>query len=636
MPLTIRGAHVAFGEHTLLQSADFELHDKEKIAVVGRNGCGKTTLLKLLANEVDFVPTGEPKDSFFSLTGEPVIGYLKQTAFTDDTLTMEEELRKELAPMEERKRELAVLTERMSNAPSEETIREYTVKEEEFKQLGGYFYEKEFDTYIRKFGFSDEDRKKPLSEFSGGQRTKIAFIRLLLKKPDILLLDEPTNHLDASTIEWLERVLRDYGKSIVLVSHDRMFLDRIVSVVYEISNEKLTRYKGNYTDFVRQKRERYERQKKEYLAQQKEIKRLNELVERFKAKPTKAAMARSKLKAIEHMEKIDPPDPYDEESFHSSFSCEVQTGNDVCSVQELEIGYDSPLQKINLELKRGEKLGIIGDNGIGKSTFLKTLVGELPALSGKTVFGVNVKLGYFDQQLAAISSDKTVLQEFWDAFPQCTETEARSALGAFLFRGEDVFKQVKMLSGGEKVRLSLCKILKTRPNVLLLDEPTNHMDIQGKETLEHMLSDYEGTLIFVSHDRYFVKKLASRLLVFSQDGVRDYPFGYEEYEEKRLSAEEAAAADQPKTEAVSKKETKIYGKERSRLEKKLKKTEEALAESEGRLAALKEQLSDSSVQTDYERLGVLQKEIEEAEAAVLSDMELWEEISLQLEQENDR
>ncbi len=644
MPLTIRGAQVAYGDRIIFQNANFEIRDREKIAVVGRNGCGKTTLLKLLAGEIDFVPNGEPKDSFFSVTNEPVIGYLRQAAFSDDSLTMEQELRKELAGMEARKKELAELSAALQTTHTEEAVLAYTEKEEAFKALGGYYYEKEFDTLIRKFGFSDDDRKKPLSDFSGGQRTKIAFIRLLLKKPDILLLDEPTNHLDADTIEWLEKTLQNYEKAIVLVSHDRMFLDRVVSVVYEISNEKLKRYPGNYTAFVRQKKELYEHQKKEYLAQQKEIKRLTELVERFKAKPTKAAMARSKLKAIEHMDLVEPPDPYDEESFHSSFQPETATGNDVLSVQDLVIGYDRshPLQKINLELKRGERIGIIGENGIGKSTFLKTLVSELPALGGDFHYGVHVRLGYFDQQLAQISTLNTVLQEFWDTYPDLTETEARTALGAFLFKGEDVYKEVEMLSGGEKVRLSLCKILKAKPNVLLLDEPTNHMDIQGKETLEHMLSDYEGTLVFVSHDRYFVKKLATRILLFEKGGVSVFPFGYEEYEEKRQAAALAAEANgsfdgsdrnasakaaEKDFSAPAKNKDRIYGKERSRLEKKLKKAEEALADAEKEADELKSRLADPAIQTDYEALGALQEEIDAADEKVLACMETWDELT---------
>ena len=630
MLLNIRHASVAFSERVVLSDACFEIRDREKIAVVGRNGSGKTTLLRLIAKEIEFQPTEGTEDGGYSVTGEPVVGYLKQNSFSDLSLTMEQELRKELREIEKMKEELQRMTAALKTDHSEEAVLAYTTLEEEFKDRGGYYYEKEYETLIKKFGFSEEDKKKALSEFSGGQQTKIAFIRLLLKKPDVLLLDEPTNHLDLETIIWLERYLQNYEKAVVLVSHDRMFVDRIADVVYETEYGNLRRFPGNYTDYIRQKKELFERQKKEYDAQQKEIRRLTELIERFKAKPTKAAMARSKKKAIERMIRIDPPDFYDNRTFHAVFQPQSETGKDVLSVQELEIGYDHPLQKINLDLKKGEKLGIIGGNGIGKSTFLKTLVGDLDPLSGEIRFGVHANIGYFDQQLAQIRSDKTVLQEFWDSFPGLTETEARSALGAFLFTGEDVYKEISVLSGGEKVRLCLCRIFKNRPNILILDEPTNHMDISGKETLEAMLSAYEGTLIFVSHDRYFVKKVADRILLFESGKVTDYRFGYEEYEEKHLAEPEEEPKNRDKA-VEKKKEDPRYGKERSRLEKKRTKTEKELSDAEAELDEIRKKLEDPLIQTDYEKLSELQKSEKEAEDALLSLYEVWDQLTEALE-----
>ena len=528
----ISNGAVAFGDDVILHSIDFEIRNTEKIAIVGRNGCGKTTLLKLISGEVEMEKLDSDESAFIAKAGNPEIGYLKQIAFDDPDVTLEQEVRKCFVKMDERKAELARAAAELEHDYSDEKVARYTAMEEAFKDDGGYYYEKEYEVMIRKFGFSDDERKKPIRDFSGGQQTKIAFIKLLLSKPDILLLDEPTNHLDVTTIEWLEGYLKSYPKAVVVVSHDRMFLDNVVDVVYEIEYGTARRYPGNYTNFIARKKENYDKQMKDHIAQQKEIERLQRMVTRFKGKPTKTAMAQSKQKAIDRMVIIEAPDKYDNKTFHANFQPERETGNDVLYTSELAIGYDHPLSVVSLDLKRGEKLGILGGNGLGKSTFLKTIVGKIPALSGEYRFGTNVQIGYFDQQMAMYTSNKTVLDDFWDEYPNLTETEARNALGAFLFSGEDVFKNVNMLSGGEKVRLALCKILKTRPNVLVLDEPTNHMDIVGKETLESMLKDYKGTLIFVSHDRYFVKKVATQLLVFEDGTTNLYQFGYEQYQEK--------------------------------------------------------------------------------------------------------
>ncbi len=632
MLLKINHGVVQFADHTVLEDATFEIREKEKIAVVGRNGSGKTTLLKLISGEIPFEKNSSDEEAFFSTTGNPVIGYLKQTAFDDPSITLEEELRKELSATEEKKAELDQMAKDLETDYSEDKVNAYTRAEEAFKEAGGYYYEKEYETLVRKFGFSEIDKKKPLQEFSGGQQTKIAFIRMLLSHPDILLLDEPTNHLDVLTVEWLEGYLRNYDKAVVVVSHDRMFLDHIAETVYEVEHGLTRRYVGNYSDFVVRKRELYEKQKKDYCAQQKEIKRLQEIVERFKAKPTKAAMARSKLKAIEHMNRIEPPDRYDERTFHAAFQPEKETGKDVLYTEELSFGYQKPLGILNIDLKRGEKLGIVGGNGLGKSTLLKTLTGILPPLSGEYHYGVHAEIGYFDQQIAQIRSEKQVIQDFWDEFPSLTETEVRSALGAFLFTGEDVFKEINMLSGGEKVRLALCKILKYRPNILILDEPTNHMDIIGKETLESMLRRYTGTVIFVSHDRYFVKKVATRLLSFEKGTLAFYPFGYEEYEEKRINTEDEEFFSSKPEEKPKKTVVINPGKERSKLEKKRKKLEEMLAAEEELLASFREEYEDPANQARYGKLTELQEKMNEQEQTVLTLMEEWDLISEELKQ----
>lgn len=675
----ISNGAVAFGDDVILHSIDFEIRNTEKIAIVGRNGCGKTTLLKLISGEVEMEKLDSDESAFIAKAGNPEIGYLKQIAFDDPDVTLEQEVRKCFVKMDERKAELARAAAELEHDYSDEKVARYTAMEEAFKDDGGYYYEKEYEVMIRKFGFSDDERKKPIRDFSGGQQTKIAFIKLLLSKSDILLLDEPTNHLDVTTIEWLEGYLKSYPKAVVVVSHDRMFLDNVVDVVYEIEYGTARRYPGNYTNFIARKKENYDKQMKDHIAQQKEIERLQRMVTRFKGKPTKTSMAQSKQKAIDRMVIIEAPDKYDNKTFHANFQPEKETGNDVLYTSELAIGYDHPLSVVSLDLKRGEKLGILGGNGLGKSTFLKTIVGKIPALSGEYRFGTNVQIGYFDQQMAMYTSNKTVLDDFWDEYPNLTETEARNALGAFLFSGEDVFKNVNMLSGGEKVRLALCKILKTRPNVLVLDEPTNHMDIVGKETLESMLKDYRGTLIFVSHDRYFVKKVATQLLVFEDGTTNLYQFGYEQYQEKldreaeesknvyrgnaifggaisqngssqtgsdvkRSTSQTGAAgnvgestnansAAQAGGMAVSSTGKAYYnpGKERSKIQKKVKKAEEDLAVKEAKLDELKAELMKPEYQSSYSKLTEIQNEIDALEEEILIDMEAWEELSSQLE-----
>ncbi len=652
----IRNGGVEFADDVILHSINFEIRNTEKIAVVGRNGCGKTTLLKLISGEVDLKKRDSDEDIFIAKSGNPEIGYLKQIAFEDPEITLEQEIRKVFAPMEARKKQLEQAAADLEHDHSEAKVQAYTQMEEKFREDGGYYFEKEYDVLIRKFGFSEEERKKPLRDFSGGQQTKIAFVKLLLSKPDILLLDEPTNHLDITTIEWLEGYLKNYPKAVVVVSHDRMFLDNVVDVVYEIEYGTAKRYPGNYTHFMEQKKLDYEKQMKDYTAQQKEIERLQRMVDRFKGKPTKVAMAHSKEKAIEHMVKIEAPDRFDTRTFHANFQPAKETGNDVLMVSGLEIGYDHPLSTVSLDLKKGEKLAILGGNGLGKSTFLKTIVDIIPALAGEFRYGTNVQIGYFDQQMAMYSSTKTVLDDYWDEFPNLTETEVRNALGAFLFTGDDVFKSIDMLSGGEKVRLALCKILKRRPNVLILDEPTNHMDIVGKETLESMLKEFEGTLIFVSHDRYFVKKVSTRLLVFEDGTTNQYQFGWEQYQEKldreaELEAEgyksnpvlggaisinggtnASTSSGSAETGGNSRKAYYNPGKERSKVEKKVKRAEEELELKEAKLEELKAELLRPEFQSSYSKLTEIQNAIDAMEEEIMEAMEEWEALSQQLEE----
>ena len=639
----IQKGTVEYGADVILDNIDFEIKNKnEKIAVVGRNGCGKTTLLKLISGDISLTRHDGDEDTAIFKAGNLEIGYLRQIAFENEELTLDEEIRKvfkRILDMKKRLDELVIFMSEnsVSETEHEKLAHEYVELEERFKDDGGYYYEKEYDTILRKFGFSDDDKKKKLNEFSGGQRTKLAFIKLLLSKPDILLLDEPTNHLDITAIEWLEGYIKNYKKACVIVSHDRMFLDNTVETVYEIEHNRIKRYSGNYTYFVNKKKEDYDRQLKAYNAQQKEIERLERVAERFMAKATKTSMAQSKLKAIEHMDKIEAPDKYDNRTFRASFEIQAETGKDVLFVKDLEIGYDRVLSKVNLDIKRGQRLAVIGGNGVGKSTLLKTLVGILEPLGGEYRYGTNVQIGYFDQKMAEYSSDKRVIDDYWDEYPNLTETEVRNCLSAFLFTGEEVFKNVNMLSGGERVRLALAKIFKQKPNVLILDEPTNHMDIVGKETLESMLKDFAGTVIFVSHDRYFVKKVSDVILEMKEGGSKLWQFGYDDYMEKSAKAEtintvrtinESSANLKTLAESsTSAMNSYQAGKELSRNRKKIAKIEEEIEKLEALINELKDSLNDETIASSYMKLSKVQEEIDANEEQLLTLMDEWERLN---------
>ena len=652
MILQISNGRVEFSGEVLFEHADFVIKNKnEKIAIVGRNGCGKTTFLKVISGEIEMANHENDAPCIMAKTGNPTIGYLRQISFEDENETLDDEIRKvfkRIIDMKNRLDEMVTLLENPSfgsESEHEKIIHDYSALQETFQDIGGYYYEKEYDTMLRKFGFSMEDKAKKLSEFSGGQRTKLAFIKLLLSKPEILLLDEPTNHLDVTAIEWLEEYLKSYPYAVVVVSHDRMFLDHVVNSVYEIERGSVKYYPGNYSDFAKRKRDNYEKQLKDYKAQQAEIKRLSDLAEKMKHHPTKVSMAHSKEKAIEHMEKIESPEDADNRSFHADFNPRIEPGKDILSVRELTIGYDSPLCTVSFEVKRGDRLGILGGNGLGKSTLLKTLVGNIPQLSGEYSYGVNVEIGYFDQQMAQYSSDKTVMEDFWDAYPNLMQTEVRNALGAFLFTQEEVFKNVSMLSGGEKVRLALAKIFKAKPNVLILDEPTNHMDMVGKEALESMLNKYSGTVIFVSHDRYFIKQVATSVLEI-KDADRSsevwhgrniatlYPFGYEHYLEKtghkqpdKTVMTETVNKTVEKNPVESKAQLSYQaGKELSRLQKRLSKIEEELQEAEEEIQRLKDELLNPEIAADYVKLKEIQDSIDAKDEEILTLMEEYDEV----------
>ena len=626
MNYRIVNGSVSYGADTILEEINFEIKNKEKIAIVGRNGSGKSTLLKAIVdNNLLSEGIGIEKFNIYK-EGNPSIGYLKQIDFEDESASMLDEILKVYKEIVLVENKIEELVEKMQKKPSEELAKEYSRLQERYELLDGYTYKKEYEIAISKFGFTNEDKLKKISEFSGGQRTKIAFIKLLLSKPDILLLDEPTNHLDIVAIEWLENYLKIYPKAVVIVSHDRMFVNKIVDKIYEIEYGAITKYSGDYEFFEKQKRINYERQLEDFEFQQKEIKRLTAIADRFRYKPTKAKMALSKLKQIEKMVKIEEPNKYDLKTFKTNFKLNKETGNFILRAEDLEIGYnEKKIAKINLEVYKGQKIGIIGENGTGKSTLLKTIIGMQNPISGKVEFGHNIEIGYFDQKLAEISSNKTIYDDFSEEFPELTVTEVRNSLAAFMFCGDDVFKEISMLSGGEKVRFALCKILKKGPNILILDEPTNHMDIVGKETLENLLKEYKGTIIFVSHDRFFVKKIADSILAFENGKVHFYKYGYDEYIQK------SGQADKENTEEITKKKDpkKMYNtplKEKSKLERILKKTEEDISKREIRVDQLKQELLKEEIYTDYIKVGEINSEIDSLEKEIEERLLKWEEI----------
>lgn len=626
MRIEIINGSVEYDGNTVLSEINFSVSDKEKIALVGRNGSGKTSILKCISGEVPLVSgTGDEKFSF-SISGAPKIGYLQQVSLNDE-LTLRQEILSAYKDVVGLENKLQNLLDKMSENPSDENVGAYSRAMERFENIGGYLYKKEYLTAVSKFGFSAEDLDKKLSCFSGGQRTKIALMKLLLEKPDVLLLDEPTNHLDIAAVEWLEGYLKNYKNSVVIVSHDRMFLDRIVGVVYEIEYGVTTRYKGNYTAFLAQKQQAYDKALKDAKWKSAEIDRLRKLVERFRYKATKAAMAQSKLKEIERLGTVETPRRFDTSTFASSFQPEYESVRDALFVKDLLFGYDKPLGEISLAVERGQKIGVIGSNGTGKSTLLKTITGLIPPLSGDVRFGVKTRVGYFDQTIAATKSELSVLEDFRAEFPELNDGEIRKTLGGFLLSGDDVFKCVKDLSGGEKVRLALSKIFRRRPNFLILDEPTNHMDIIGKETLEKLLMDFSGTVIVVSHDRYLINRVAKSLIVFENGGVRYFDGTFDEYEEREKETAEEVAKEKPEKTKKTGGERYVESKEEARRKHRVEFLEKKITALEEELSRAQAKLDDETVNTDYKKVMAVEEEIKTIEEKLDPLITEWTELS---------
>lgn len=600
-----------FGANDVFENIDFQINENEKVAIVGKNGCGKSTLLKIILGELE-LSSGEIHKS-----KDAVIGYLKQNAFVDETHTAYDELMEVFKDLIAMEKELNELSLQLENSHDEKLIEKYASMQTQFDYLGGYTYHSEVKTIFNGFGFENDDIYRPLNSFSGGEKTKIGFAKLLLSKPDLLLLDEPTNHLDLRTIEWLETYLSKYNKAMILVSHDRAFLDKTVNTVYEIEYGSMKKYAGNYTSYAKQKKENLLRQETLYKYQQKDIKRLEEMIEKFRYKKNKAKMAQSKIKYLERMERIEDPKAADNKTFKAKFNCRVRGGKNVLSLDHFQFGYDHVLGEVTIDIQRQNRICIMGDNGTGKSTLLKTIIGEIKELGGYKMFGHQIEIGYFDQTLAALNSSKTVLEELWDEYPELDNYQIRSVLGAFLFSSDEVFKELNVLSGGEKVRLALAKLMLKGANFLILDEPTNHLDIISKEALENALKDYDGTILFVSHDRYFIKNIATSCLVLENGKSIYYPDGYKDYIDDKKKTVSDDREDEKK-ETVPAKNTKPKAKYN------IKKIEARISELEDLLETKRDLRFEPEYYHDHQKMQTLDEEIDDIHNEIHHEMEKWE------------
>ena len=629
MKLQVSNIWKSFGAHDVLSGASIQVKGNEKIGLVGRNGCGKTTLLNIISG------TELPDKGERIVPNNVRIGSLSQTAFDDKNQTVLEALEQVFEPLRQLEKEMNEQAFVLAEDSSEKQLEKYDALQNRFEAMGGYDYEHELRTVFFHFGFDEADLSKRLNEFSSGQQTRIALVRLLLEKPDILLLDEPTNHLDLDSIEWLESYISRYPKAVIVVSHDRMFLDHVCDVIVDIDYGKTTRYPGSYSHYVKAKEEWLEKNHEAYMRQLEEIQRMEQLIEKFRYKASKASFAQSKIKYLDRMEKIEDVKS-DQSRIKATFSSARKGGNRVLETENLEFGYDHPLSSVTFSLFHGNRTGIVGPNGIGKSTLLKTLVNKLQPLGGQFHFGHQIDIGYFDQETAAVHSSKTVIDTLWDDHPDATQTQIRSALAAFLFTQDEVFKEVNDLSGGEKVCLSLARLMMAHDNLLILDEPTNHLDIPAKEALEKALQNYDGTLLFVSHDRMFLSKMADKVLEIGQPDSHMYNLTYNEYAQKKKEGSlqnETQKQDKPTAMAqpVSKSAAQIR-QERNALQNRIAKLEELLPAAEEKLEELRELRYEPEYYQDFRKMDELDARIDQQHNEIAHLTSEWEEKMTALEE----
>lgn len=627
-----------FGADLILSNVKMEIQSKDRIAIVGRNGAGKSTLLKIIAGELSY-DSGElnkPRD----LT----IGFLEQHTGLDSDKSIWEEMLSVFTDLQEMERRLRDLEQEMSDEKVysnqelyQKVLSEYDRLQLEFKDRGGYQYEADIRSVLHGLNFHNYDYDTKINTLSGGQKTRLAMGKLLLSKPDLLILDEPTNHLDIKTLTWLEQYLQNYDGAILVVSHDRYFLDKVVNQVYECSNHTLKKYIGNYSQYLVQRAEQYERELKMYEKQQEEIARMKDFIQRNIARASTTKRAQSRRKALERMQILDRPQG-DGKSAAFSFEIERQSGNEVLNVKDLAIGYGDDIisRNIRFRITRGEAIALLGPNGVGKSTLLKTIVKILPALSGSIQYGANVSIAYYDQEQANLSSNKKVIDELWDEYPNLIEKEIRDILGNFLFSGDEVLKPVSALSGGEKARLALAKLMMKKANFLILDEPTNHLDLDSKEILENALIEYPGTILFVSHDRYFINRIATKVFELSNTGITEYLGDYDYYVEKKEELQETLNENlqqQENSKPVDKKsnyelEKEAKRKERQRI-RRIEEIQNLIEELENEVSEKEQQLIDPDVYTDHVKVAEINEEIQKRKNEIEYLLEEWEQLENQ-------
>jgi ATP-binding cassette subfamily F protein 3 len=631
-----------FGPDPILTNIKLEVQTRDKIAIVGRNGAGKSTLLKIIAGYMSH-DSGEiikPKDVS--------VGYLAQDTGLESQLSIWDEMNlvfKELQSMEKEMRNLeqqmAIIDPALESKKFEQLLKEYDSLQVKFKESGGYQYEADIRSVLHGLGFSTFDSNTKIASLSGGQRTRLALGKLLLTNPDLLILDEPTNHLDIETLTWLEQYLQNYSGAILIVSHDRYFLDKIVTQVYEISRQTSTKYIGNYSSYLKYKAENYEKELKTYEKQQEEVAKLKDFIQRNLARASTTKLAQSRRKKLEKMDMLNKP-LGDEKSANFQFDIERQSGNDVLKATNISVSYDSLhpiISNISFSISRGDSIALIGPNGIGKSTLLKSIVQKLDALSGTFALGSHVQIGYYDQQQADLTSNKRVLDELWDDYPQKTEKEIRTVLGNFLFSGDDVLKPVSTLSGGEKARLALAKLMLQNANFLILDEPTNHLDLDSKEILENALIDYPGTILFVSHDRYFINRIATKIFELSSDNLKEYLGDYDYYMTKKEEQLELLRLEQKPEDKSSQKaaspqqEAKLSYQQEKELKKQERQKQRRIEEIEDEIATIEEQvekndalLCDPDIYQNHEEVQKINTENDLLQAKLENLMNEWEQL----------
>ncbi|GEK32350.1 multidrug ABC transporter ATP-binding protein [Kurthia zopfii] len=629
----------------ILSGVKLEVQHRDRVALVGRNGTGKSTLLKIIAGQLSY-------DSGEIIMPKGIqLGYLDQHAGLESSLTIWEEMMTIFEPLKQLEKQIRNLELKMAE-PSvyensdvyQKVTAEYDQLQYDFKMKGGFQYEADTRSILHGMQFYPDSYDQSIASLSGGQRTRLALAKLLLKKPELLILDEPTNHLDIETLNWLENYLKNYDGAILIVSHDRYFLDQVVSIVYEVSRQHVTKFTGNYSKYLDEKAKNYEKDVKMYEKQMDEKAKLETFVQKNLARASTTKMAQSRRKVLEKTDWMDSPDG-DEKSATFHFEIDKQSGNDVLSIDDLTIGYKgTPISKnISMRAYRQDRVALVGPNGVGKSTLLKTLIKEIPVLAGSIRFGTNVKIGYYDQELAKLSSNRSVLKELWDEWPLMTEREIRTVLGRFLFSGEDADKIVHDLSGGEKARLTLAKLMLEKNNVLILDEPTNHLDLDSKEVLENALIDYPGTLLFVSHDRYFINRISTKVIELSNDGAFEYLGDYDYYVEKKEELEEIAAekatANAPKEKAAqvsnsqaSKAIDKETKKKERKIQRQIEELESQMATSDAQIEALEADLCNPDIFSNHEKALEIQTSLDQ-EKENHESLELqWMELSEELEQ----